>query len=127
MRYFTVQEANALLPRVGQWVAMLREAHDQILALRPALAGVLEKSVSDSGSAPASQMYGLFVRFEQLLRAINALGVEVKDPSSGLCDFPALHHGRDIYLCWRLGEPQVEWWHEMHNGFAGRRHVNELL
>ncbi len=92
-----------------------------------ALAGVLEKSVSDSGSAPASQMYGLFVRFEQLLRAINALGVEVKDPSSGLCDFPALHHGRDIYLCWRLGEPQVEWWHEMHNGFAGRRHVNELL
>ncbi len=127
MRYFTVEEANRFLPRVQRLAAPLVAAHDQIITLRPQVAGVLEKSGSDSGSAAASQMYLAFVRFETMLAAIQALGVEVKDPATALCDFPALHEGRTIYLCWRLGEGEVEWWHELHTGFAGRRHVNELL
>ncbi|MDQ4076788.1 MAG: DUF2203 domain-containing protein [Chloroflexota bacterium] len=127
MRYFTVEEANEMLPTVEGLVAKLIEAYNRIMRLRPEVVRVLEKSETGSGSATASQMYLEFLRFESLLQEINKLGVEVKDPESGLCDFPALHRGRDIYLCWQFGEQQVEWWHELHTGYAGRRHVNELL
>jgi hypothetical protein len=126
LQYFTLDEANELLPRLNVLVVELARVHEQVLSLRHEVTGVLDKSDANSGNAAASRMYVLFLRFEELIREIDRLGVEVKDPASGLCDFPALHEGRDIYLCWRMGEQQIEWWHELHAGFAGRRHITEL-
>lgn len=51
---------------------------------------------------------------------MKALGVELKG-FDGLCDFPSQRDGREVYLCWRLGEPEVHYWHELHTGFAGRQ------
>ncbi|MGH2541412.1 MAG: DUF2203 domain-containing protein, partial [Ardenticatenaceae bacterium] len=124
--YFTIEEANALLPTLRKWVKHLMSVHEGILVTRPQMIDILETRFLDCGSPVASRMYVLFLRFEEILRAINRLGVEIKEPGSGLCDFLALHEGREIYLCWRFGEPEVEWWHELHTGFAGRRHVREL-
>jgi hypothetical protein len=55
------------------------------------------------------------------LQKIQELGVLVKDIEMGLCDFPHLHEGRVVYLCWKLGEPEVGWWHEVHSGYASRQ------
>lgn len=126
-QYYTVEEANRALPRLARLAEEMVATHRRILALRPAIAGVLEKSASNSGSGGASLMYLSFLRLEALIGAIQEMGVEIKDVATGLCDFVALHEGRDIYLCWRVGEPRVEWWHDLHTGFAGRRHVDELL
>ena len=52
---------------------------------------------------------------------IHALGVEIKDLDRGLCDFPALREGRVVYLCWVFGEDDIEWWHDIEAGFAGRQ------
>jgi hypothetical protein len=125
-RYFTVEEANALLPRLKPLVAELQQTHELVLTLRSRVQSVLEKSEAGSGSAAASRLAMAFMRLEDLVQQINQLGVEVKDVNSGLCDFLAVYKGREIYLCWRLGEEQVEWWHDLHTGFRGRRHVDQL-
>ncbi|MBA3533932.1 MAG: DUF2203 domain-containing protein [Ardenticatenales bacterium] len=126
-KYYTVEEANVALPRLEALVTELLATHNRIMAMRPEIEGVLAKSHANSGSAAASRMVLDFGRVETILSKINKMGVEVKDASTGLCDFTALHQGREIYLCWRFGEPRVEWWHELHTGFGGRRHVDELV
>lgn len=60
-------------------------------------------------------------RLRDYLRELEALGVELKSVQDGLCDFPSLRDGREVYLCWRLGEPSVQFWHEIHAGFSGRQ------
>ena len=63
----------------------------------------------------------LLTRFQALVEAICDEGCFLKDLDSGLVDFPTLWEGREVYLCWKLGEPEVEHWHEIEAGFAGRR------
>jgi hypothetical protein len=60
-------------------------------------------------------------RMREFVQELTALGVELKDFFTGLVDFPARRGGRDIYLCWKLGEAEVAYWHEMDAGFAGRQ------
>ncbi len=57
---------------------------------------------------------------------LDAWGITLRDIETGLIDFPALVDGRQVWLCWRLGEDDVEWWHELDTGFAGRRPLAEL-
>ena len=61
-----------------------------------------------------------------LVEEINQVGCELKDCSIGLIDYLSRHQGRDIYLCWKLGEERVNYWHELHSGFAGRQPVSVL-
>ncbi len=63
----------------------------------------------------------LAAELEHFHQELAALGVEFKDYSMGLVDFPAEHDGRPICLCWRLGEPAVAFWHEIDAGYAGRQ------
>ena len=60
-------------------------------------------------------------RLARLVDEITEHGAQVKDLNSGLVDFPALHHGETVLLCWQLGEDEIAWWHREDDGFAGRR------
>jgi hypothetical protein len=60
-------------------------------------------------------------RMRDYEKELRQLGVELKDYFTGLVDFPCLMHGREVYLCWRLGESEVAHWHELEDGFAGRQ------
>ena len=55
---------------------------------------------------------------------LTLIGVDVKDPATGLLDFPSIRNGERVLLCWRAGEPAVEWWHGLTDGFAGRRRID---
>ena len=72
----------------------------------------------------------LFLAMAETLRdqieEILATGCVIKDVESGLVDWPALYEGREIWLCWKYGEQEVGYWHELNSGFAGRRPVSEL-
>ncbi len=124
--YFTVTEANLLLPKVKKLAAEMVNAHRRIVALTNQVESVLEKSPYDSGSRAAGELVMLFDHFEGVIKQMQEIGLQIKDPSIGLCDFPARHNGQDILLCWKLGETRVEWWHDVESGYRGRRHVNEL-
>lgn len=72
------------------------------------------------------RMQGVIDRMQAGVARIDALGVTLREIETGLIDFPALASGRQIWLCWRLGESKVEWWHELDDGFGGRRGLVDL-
>ncbi len=65
-------------------------------------------------------------RLSQLVDELAEIGVELKDYETGLVDFVGRHEGRDVYLCWKLGEEKITHWHELNTGFAGRKPVSQL-
>ena len=120
-RYFTLEEANALLPTIRRRVAALLEAREKIVAAQPELWPVLEKSVGNGGSKKAGAMLAHFETIQRNVKAIEALGVLIKDLNTGLLDFLAERDGREVYLCWKYDEPRVAHWHDLDAGFAGRQ------
>lgn len=129
-RFFTVDEANALLPELEPLMARLQQLGQELSDVRSRLAGLQWKVRGNGHLAPADleadtrRARALAEEVEALVARIQALGCEVKDIELGLVDFPALRNGRPVYLCWRLGEPKVAYWHELDTGFAGRRPVD---
>jgi hypothetical protein len=126
-RTFTVDEANAALdeirPLTEQMVAHRRRAGELISEQRK-----LGLAVAGNGGGEVRASSRLETEFEaearrvtELVEEIQALGAQVKDLEDGLVDFPALHRGEIVLLCWRLGEDEIGWWHREEDGFAGRR------
>jgi len=119
--YYTVDEANALLPSLRRILSELMEARQRIVSAEPELWDLLEKSVRNGGGKKAGMFLKDFEIVQQNVRAIDALGIEIKDINSGLVDFWSKRDGREVYLCWRYGEAYVEYWHDIDAGVAGRQ------
>jgi hypothetical protein len=128
MRHFTPAEANAELahvrPLVEQLVAM-RQEHAAALERQEELE---QKIRGNGGGIPpaelaqaAAEADAVARRLGRLVDEITSHGAQVKDIDSGLIDFPALHDGETVLLCWQLGEDEIAWWHRVNDGFAGRR------
>jgi hypothetical protein len=119
--YFTVAEANTLLPRVKAVVSDLLDARQRILDAQPDLWPVLEKAIGNGGSKKAGELLVEFERIESSVHALSQMGCILKDINSGLVDFPTIRNGREVLLCWRYDEPEVGFWHDAEAGFAGRQ------
>jgi hypothetical protein len=123
-RFFTLDEANAALPRLNALLEQLMAGRQAIIAARPDLWPVLKKSIGNGGSKKAGEVLAEFERVQTAFQAIEAMGVLLKDADTGLVDFPHRQpDGRQVYLCWRYGEPEVAFWHEIDAGFTGRKRV----
>lgn len=122
-RYFTVEEANEVLSEVEPLMGELLRRRARVVAARKELGGVVEDLQSDVGGPVASQLVQEFMAIEQLVRKIQSYGCVVKDMNAGLLDFLSERDGREVYLCWRYGEPQVAFYHELHTGYNGRQSV----
>lgn len=123
-RFFTLDEANAALPRLNELLEQMMQARRAIVAARPELWPVLKKSIGNGGSKKAGELLPQFERVQNAVKAIEDMGIVLKDPETGLVDF--LHRrpdGREVYLCWRYGEKEVAFWHELNGGFAGRKRL----
>ena len=131
-RYFTREDAEALLPRIEPLLRQI-QAVRQELSVREQRAAELQAKVMGNGHTHGSEVAELRREIAALAQAItdriadiNAMGVLVKDLDTGLSDFPALRDGDEVYLCWRLDEDGIGWWHEIEAGFAGRRPIDEF-
>jgi hypothetical protein len=122
-RHFTLAEANALLPELEPLVGALLERRAKAVRRREELGDRLDEYHHNIGGPVASELTADFIAIEKLLEEIQSHGCIVKDLNAGLIDFPARRDGREVLLCWRYGEPQVEFYHELHTGFAGRKRV----
>ncbi len=133
-KYFSVEEANRTLPLVRQIVGDVVRQFQVVSELSTRLAAVSRREPRRKGQAdPYSEELAhskaeLEIEEEKLRsyqEELERLGVELKG-SDGLCDFPCLKDGREVYLCWKLGEPEVGHWHELNAGFAGRQPIATL-
>ncbi len=111
-RYFTPDEANDLLPDLIPEVLRARELLDRGRRLYAA---------GDRGDAVEEVQNEI----KKILDHIHGLGVDVKGLEPGLLDFPALRHGTEVCLCWKEGETEIEHWHPIPTGIAGRRPLSE--
>jgi hypothetical protein len=125
-RTFTLEEARALLPEVR---ALAEAMRDQKRAFDEQRALLTRADVQSGGNghgprgslAAQAEAERLVQEIQRGIERLHELGVEVKGIDEGLVDFPSLRDGRLIYLCWRIGEPDIQYWHELDTGFRGRR------
>jgi hypothetical protein len=120
-KFFTIAEANALLPRIRIIMEAMQAIRQEAMRLRPEVWPVLEKAVGNGGSRKAGELLEHFRKFEKLLTELQGYGCELKGLEQGLVDFPAMMAGRQVYLCWQYNEPEIKFWHDIDAGFAGRQ------
>ena len=123
VRYFTIDEANALLPEIRPLMAELLNRRGKVVESRHELVNVLKRPHLDVGGGTASDIVQDFIVIDRLANKIRSYGCVIKDLNAGLVDFLSERDGRDVYLCWRFNEPAVEFYHELHTGFNGRERV----
>jgi hypothetical protein len=119
-RHYSVDEANALLPRVKPVLRKLRDAKD-MLTDEDAHEVLSEAAPTNGGGDSGRQVGEAFLEVRRLLGALQEAGIVVRDIDRGLIDFPAVREGQEIYLCWELGEDGVEYWHDLESGYRGRQ------
>lgn len=122
-RRFTLEQANRSLPLVGRIVADIVRSHRSLTELHEKLENT--KSARDQQSIQ-ERLEAENKHLQEYSDELADVGCELKDFDTGLVDFIGRHQGRDVYLCWRLGEDRVAYWHELHTGFAGRQNVSSL-
>jgi hypothetical protein len=118
---FTLEQANAILPTLRPLLEEMAAARAKIVEAEPDLWPVLEKAIGNGGSKKAGKVLVYFEIVQRSVKAVTELGIEIKDIETGLIDFPSERDGRVVYLCWRLGEGDIAFWHDIDSGFAGRQ------
>lgn len=119
---FSLQAANATLPLVSRVVSDIVSTHARATELQ----GTIEQLKGREQEASRDEMERCWQRLQDYVDELTEIGCELKDLCIGLVDFVARHQGRDVYLCWKLGEAEIGHYHELDGGFAGRRPVSEL-
>ena len=128
-RTFTLAQARRSLPDVAPVVIVLQRRVQRLDQLN-ALCDSIRRSGQTDGHPAISddralrtEIAKLEEQAQTLVDHIAQLGVELKDPRRGLVDWVAERDGRHVYLCWQAGERNIDWWHEIADGFAGRRPI----
>ena len=130
-RFFTLREAQALLPEIEALLRAAVEAKGQAdevdlefqsLAARIAMAGGMEIDPARVAGRKIQKLRA-YQRVHEAVEEIQGAGCLIKDLDAGLVDFPALLGEREVYLCWKLGEPRIAYWHSTDEGFAGRKPI----
>lgn len=121
VRRFTLEQANRALPYVSRIVKDIVSVHQHIEQFQIQL----ESSTSAKEQAALqTDLDGRIERLQNLVDELSDVGCELKDFNTGLIDFVARHEGRDVYLCWKLGEEKIGHWHELQSGVAGRKSIS---
>ena len=122
-RRFTLDEANKTLPLVQRIVSDIVRVNAEATALKDHL-----DTLRDSAEVTRAnkELDNRVARLAELVSELSDVGAELKDYRTGLIDFMGRHEGHDVFLCWKLGEEKIGYWHELAAGFAGRRPVSQL-
>jgi hypothetical protein len=131
-KQYTLDEANAMLPLlrvilrdITNLAHDLRDRYDRLLRLQKT--DGLDKAHQEEVQQLATEFERGQDKMHEYEFELEKLSVELKDYYTGLIDFRHLKDGREVYLCWRLGEPEVAHWHELDSGFSGRQEINDKV
>ncbi|HET7167710.1 MAG TPA: DUF2203 domain-containing protein [Candidatus Limnocylindrales bacterium] len=133
-RFFDVDAANEALTEVAPLLATLSDQRSELIRLRDQT--LAAHAAASSGGGPGIdegeaqrirlRMQGIVDQMAAAVARIDALGITLRDIERGLIDFPALAAGRQVFLCWELGETVIAFWHDVDTGYGSRRPLIEL-
>ena len=123
---FTIDEANTILPKV-------KKKFDEILCCKNNVMDIQEElqNLSDSNCSfekfikKKQELNHIVTSLYQMIQELEDMGVMVKSVDEGLLDFPSIRDHKEIWLCWKLGEDKVKFWHGKDEGFMGRKPIPE--
>jgi hypothetical protein len=132
MKTFTLDEAQGLLPILESLLKRAIESKQAAEDLQGEMAALVRRIFTSGGmfiDPAAAQkrklaLEALVQRAKDAIQEIDAIGVQVKDLDTGLLDFPCLLEGETVLLCWKRGEPRIDFWHRVEDGFAGRQPID---
>jgi hypothetical protein len=126
-RYFTPAEATRALPLVRRIVTDIVRDYRQFRELHETCRSPRGKGKSPDAEKARAKYLAITDRLSDLKEELDKVGCELKDCQAGLIDFPGRLEGREICLCWKLGEEKVAHWHELDTGYGGRRPIDEAV
>ncbi len=118
-KHYTRDEARALLPKIREWLAELGEVRMELEKNDRRLEG-MTASGQDIGGNLVNRNVKLLGQLKGLLQRFEDREIMIKDLQRGLIDFPALIGGKEVFFCWEKDEDDIEFWHDIDSGFAGR-------
>lgn len=124
-KVFTIPEANQVIPVLEEHLAAIKRGKAVLVRTKAEIARAAAKAGLGGGSVTGPHYIRSLEQISRGLQEIQELGVHLKDLDMGLCDFPYMMDGRIVYLCWKLGEQEVRWWHETTSGYGSRKPLDE--
>lgn len=124
-KVFTVQEARRLLPTVKKLMGRVVAISNQLDEYQNSVQKLADSAADNTGSPQGTAYLENLILLQNYLTQIQETGCLVKSLQEGLVDFPYLKDGREVYLCWKYGEDDIQFWHEVDAGFAGRTPILE--
>jgi len=124
-RIFTLDEAKNLIPTLRSILEETADEWNRVKSLNPQIQKARDKAQFDGYTPYGVEYIESVSHLMFLLHQIRQLGVLLKDVDRGLCDFPYMKNGRVVYLCWKLDEKTIEYWHDVEAGFAGREPLDD--
>jgi hypothetical protein len=121
--FYTLDRANDRIADLDGMLTLLRTQRDELRDLKTTFETT---EAADGQRRLRLRMQGLVDQMQASVARIDGWGITLRDIDTGMIDFPALVSGRQVWLCWQLGEGPIAWWHELEDGFAGRRPLIDL-
>lgn len=121
MKVFTVEEANALIPKLQTIFAEMQNLRKGMAVLDPLVRPAREKATEGGGAPHGALFVRVVQRLSKILQEVDVMGVLIKDLEAGLFDFPHRLDDRIVLLCWKHGEAEIDWYHDVDTGFSGRK------
>jgi len=121
-KHYTPEEARALLPQVRQWLERLLELRAELANFDQRLSGLTAPGL-DRGGDLVSQWVRTLAGIQETLSEFFRREIRIKDLNRGLIDFPAIRAGKEVFLCWEQGEDDIQFWHDLDAGYAGRERL----
>jgi hypothetical protein len=121
-KHYTRDEARALLPQIRQWLERLNRLRQHLERFDKRLSG-LTRMGNDVGGETVNQWIRALADMQDILAEFQRRRIFIKDLTRGLVDFPAIIGGKEAFLCWEQEEEDIEFWHDLDSGFAGRERL----
>jgi hypothetical protein len=122
-KYFTIEEANALIPELNDWVPRLQELFALMNKGFPDIQKARAKAEYSGGSVHGTNYLKVALKANQITKNLEKKGCVLKGIEMGLVDFPSMRDGKEVYLCWKIPEQEIRFWHDLDTGFAGRQPI----
>ena len=121
-KHYSIEEARALLPQIREWLGEINQARGRLKQLDERI-GQMIADGADAGGESVHKQIRLIADLRTVLQEFERRQIQIKDLDRGLIDFPAMMGGKEIFLCWEQDEEDIEFWHDLDAGYAGRERL----
>jgi len=118
-KHYPIEEARALLPQIREWLAEIHQLQQRLKQLDERIAQLVTGGV-DAGGESVNTQIKLLADLQHVFQEFEQREIQVKEVDRGLIDFPAIIGGKEVFLCWEQDDDDIEFWHELDTGYAGR-------